>query len=351
VLWFEREVVGALVSTEDRVVRSSVEAFVDGTLRSMPGATTWLDARRHVSWRNQFLFNLALARLGAGVELDPVWNVQLHTGDVTVEDAGPRPRVVWHGRPARIVHRAGVGRYKSLALVGRYAAVEDPLPASRPSDPYDAFLTALCAWIGRHGLGALRWSFYGTLDGHDGRMRDSSRLPLLALLHDLVRSNGCSRVLETGTARGVSTACMAAAVARRSGARVVTFDVQPLPERDELWNALPAPAREAIDARHEDSIAGMRALVNAGERFHAALLDSEHTEEQLWAEFELATQLVHPSGLILAHDVTWIEGLQRAVERIEAADYGVTRLWATEDGASIEERLGLAVIENRRRDG
>jgi hypothetical protein len=35
-LWFEREVVGALVSSEDRAVRSSVEAFVDGSLRDMP---------------------------------------------------------------------------------------------------------------------------------------------------------------------------------------------------------------------------------------------------------------------------------------------------------------------------
>jgi hypothetical protein len=35
-LWFEREVVGALVTTGDGGVRSSVEAFVDGALRDMP---------------------------------------------------------------------------------------------------------------------------------------------------------------------------------------------------------------------------------------------------------------------------------------------------------------------------
>jgi hypothetical protein len=37
-LWFEREVVGALVTSEDGGVRSSVEAFVDGALRDMPEA-------------------------------------------------------------------------------------------------------------------------------------------------------------------------------------------------------------------------------------------------------------------------------------------------------------------------
>ncbi|HLM28414.1 MAG TPA: hypothetical protein VK360_00715 [Acidimicrobiales bacterium] len=35
-LWFEREVVGALVATPDPAVRSSVEAFVDGSLRDKP---------------------------------------------------------------------------------------------------------------------------------------------------------------------------------------------------------------------------------------------------------------------------------------------------------------------------
>jgi hypothetical protein len=36
VLWFEREVVGALIQSRDPAVRSAVEAFVDGSLRDMP---------------------------------------------------------------------------------------------------------------------------------------------------------------------------------------------------------------------------------------------------------------------------------------------------------------------------
>lgn len=35
-LWLEREVVGALTDSGDPQVRSSVEAFVDGSLRDMP---------------------------------------------------------------------------------------------------------------------------------------------------------------------------------------------------------------------------------------------------------------------------------------------------------------------------
>jgi hypothetical protein len=36
VLWFEREVVGTLIQSRDPAVRSSVEGFVDGSLRDMP---------------------------------------------------------------------------------------------------------------------------------------------------------------------------------------------------------------------------------------------------------------------------------------------------------------------------
>ena len=35
-LWFEREVVGALIESPDQSLRSSVEGFVDGTLRDWP---------------------------------------------------------------------------------------------------------------------------------------------------------------------------------------------------------------------------------------------------------------------------------------------------------------------------
>jgi hypothetical protein len=35
-LWFEREVVGALTESPDQPLRSAVESFVDGSLRDMP---------------------------------------------------------------------------------------------------------------------------------------------------------------------------------------------------------------------------------------------------------------------------------------------------------------------------
>ncbi|MFT2675585.1 hypothetical protein, partial [Escherichia coli] len=60
----------------------------------------------------------------------------------------------------------------------------------------------------------------------------------------------------------------------------------------------------------------MRACLEAGERFEAALLDSVHSEEQVWAEFQLDTRLVCPSGLLLIHDARYRDGtVGEALER------------------------------------
>ena len=81
-----------------------------------------------------------------------------------------------------------------------------------------------------------------------------------------------------------------------------------------------------------------------------ALLDSLHTKKHVWAEFQLATQLVCPGGLILIHDAALEYGsVEGALQQIEQAGYGVTRLWTAECGVSEDDHLGLAVIENRLR--
>jgi len=215
-------------------------------------------------------------------------------------------------------------------------------------DGYASFLTALRTWVGRHGLTALAWSFYGTTDARTAQVSDLATLPLLAVLHYLIRANGCVRVLESGTARGVSAACLASAVAHRPQGRVVTMDPYSHPERTELWAALPEAISSCIEARAVGSLEGMTSALAAGERYDAALLDSLHTAEHVWAEFDLARQLVCPGGLLLIHDVRYAHGtVEEALQRIEASGYGVVRLWTAEGGVCEDDRLGLAVIENR----
>ncbi|HET7237984.1 MAG TPA: hypothetical protein VFI76_03085, partial [Terrimicrobiaceae bacterium] len=86
---------------------------LDGLLRRWPSAIAWVDERRDIWWRNQFVFNLALARLRCAVELDPVFNIQLNSQDVAL--SGDRETAMsahWHGQRVRVLHFNGGGRKK-----------------------------------------------------------------------------------------------------------------------------------------------------------------------------------------------------------------------------------------------
>jgi predicted O-methyltransferase YrrM len=312
----------------------------------MPGAIDWLEANRRVAWRNQFLFNLALARLRCGVELDERYNLQLNGSDADVQSTAGPPRVSWQGRGVRVLHANGWGRNKYPQLRGLYAKVPDPLVGQGDGDLYADFLKALRAWIGRYGVTALGYSFQGVLEEDDARVRDPSTLPTLALLHYLARASGWARVLETGTARGVSAACLASAVSHRPGSRVVSYDPVDYPERGPLWEALPERMRGCIEQRQVDALVGMREALERGERYEGALLDSQHTEEQVAAELELALALVEPGGLVLIHDWRAISAVDAAVARADAAGHPLARLLG---GGSVAEDdgLGLAAVTVR----
>lgn len=323
---------------------------LDRLLRGWRQAVEWIDERPDISWRNQFVFNLALAHLKCGLELRDVYNVQLNTQDVELRRAAGRFQAGWHGRVARVLHFNGNGRSKYPEWRHQFSRSPDPLLGAGDGDNYAEFLVALRTWVGSFGKRSLAWSFYGTTDGSDAQVRDPGTMPLLGLLHYLIRSNGCVRVLEAGTAKGVSTACLASAVCHRNGGLVVTFDPAPHAERVELWEALPLRMGACIEQRTMGSVEGMAQALAAGEKFEAALLDSLHTEEQVWAEFQLAAQLVVAGGLILIHDPGYALGtVEQALQFIEAAGYNVVRLWMAEGGVAEDDHLGLAVIENRRR--
>lgn len=323
---------------------------LDAAIRAMTGAVRWVDARRDTWWRNQFVFNLALARLQCGVEIDPTFNLQLHVRDVQMKEEGVVLSADWLGRAVRVLHFSGAGKQKYAAWRGRYARVPDPIPPTGAGDAYSQFVAALRTWIGRYGTKALVWSFYGKADASTAHVPDSAVFPLFAALHYLIRSNGCIRVLESGTARGVSAACLASAVAHRAGCRVVTLDPNHYPERDDLWHTLPAHMQQCIEPRMVDGVQGMQAEIAAGAQYDAILLDSIHEADHVWNEFQAAAQLVRPRGLILIHDPIFVHGtVPEALKRIEDSGFGVVRLWAADSPVREDDHLGLALIENRRR--
>jgi hypothetical protein len=323
---------------------------LDGVVREMSNAAKWADGNAKVWWRNQFIFNLALARMRCGIELDSTFNVQLHVQEVQLNKKGARTFAKWRGKNVRVLHFSGGAKQKYPELRSQFSTVAEPLVGQGDGDGYSVFLNALRAWSGKYGLAGLAWSFYGLTDGSKpAQVRDPSTFPLFAALHYLIRSNGCVRVLETGTARGISAACFASAVAHREGAKVVTLDLFEHEGRHELWDSLPDNFRNCIEERQVEAITGLKSALDAGEQYDAILLDSIHLAEHVWEEFHLASKLVSEGGLILIHDAIYADGtVDGALRKIIAEGYGLVRLWTAESGVAEDDRLGLAVVENRR---
>ena len=234
---------------------------LDNRIRCMNQPARWVDDPViNIPWRNQFIFNLALAPSDCGVELDGRYNVQLHAQRINFFEGASGIGAWTDGLSAKGVHFNGWGKAKASEWRGRFRDVSRTVVPTNVRDlGYEQFVSALRKWINHLGIDALAWSFYGTTDGRSARVTDPTTFPLFGALHYLIRANGCRRVIETGTAKGVSAACLAAAVAHRKDAAVVTLDFDVWPEREILWAMLPASMRECIVPRQIDAIAGLPA--------------------------------------------------------------------------------------------
>src|ERR1700752_163868 len=93
---------------------------LDGLIRSWKQATRWVDERHDVWWRNQFVFNLALAHRHCGVELDASHNVQLNSQNVQLEEIDGEVKAFWQNQPVRVLHFNGNGRHKYPELKERF---------------------------------------------------------------------------------------------------------------------------------------------------------------------------------------------------------------------------------------
>jgi hypothetical protein len=84
---------------------------LDRFMRSIaPRAPNWLDSPPYIGARNQFIFNLALARLGCGLALDELYNMLPSVRSLNLDQSSSPPRATCEERDVRIIHFAGSGR-------------------------------------------------------------------------------------------------------------------------------------------------------------------------------------------------------------------------------------------------
>ena len=85
--------------------------LVDRTIRNWPRANACTYNGGKVIWRNQFVFNLALAVLRDVIPLDQAYNIQLHKMAAVWSDDTP----YWNSRPAKVLHFTGPAKFNKTS--------------------------------------------------------------------------------------------------------------------------------------------------------------------------------------------------------------------------------------------
>jgi len=181
----------------------------------------------------------------------------------------------------------------------------------------------------------------GTLAGPQGEV-----------LYALVRAIRPSLVVETGTANGVSTTFLLAALERNRAGRLVSidlpfraedgrieslvdgaeidpYDLSPVPPGKEPGWIVPDRLRKRWELRLGDARDLLPAAV-AEEEVGLFFHDSAHTREHMLFEFETAWPRIAPGGVLAADDV-----FQRKHDALPSFARSVGRPWRTFDGLGL----------------
>lgn len=151
------------------------------------------------------------------------------------------------------------------------------------------------------------------------------------------------RVLEVGTAAGVTAARLADEAAPGLLVCVDTFVYRADPHRAdsdaERWAKWRANARPCMRLWYGDL--GSFAAVAAPAAFDVALVDADHTLPGVLSDLVLAARLVRPGGLLLAHDY----GDPNWPDVTAAVDH-----FARTFGHALVERVGSLVVLRAREE-
>ncbi len=143
----------------------------------------------------------------------------------------------------------------------------------------------------------------------------SVELEVGRLWHSLVLLLQPHLVLETGTFKGYSTACIASALVTLGGdRRVITIDPEPQP--GQIWEG--TDLESVISLRPQKSEDAFPELAGAKMQFDMLVLDSDHHYDTIMTELMLYEPLLKEGGTILMHDSLFFDGVGAATRQLLA---------------------------------
>ena len=176
----------------------------------------------------------------------------------------------------------------------------------------------------------------------------SVELEVGRLWHSLVLLLQPRMILETGTFKGYSTACIASALTTMGGdRRVITID--PAPHEDQVWAG--TELESVVTLRRQTSQDAFADLNLAGTRFDMLVLDSDHHYDTIMSELMLYEPMLNVGGVILLHDSLFFDGVGAAVRQLLANPRFQGLTLDTPRHAAPEERCPGVTIVRKDREG
>jgi lipopolysaccharide biosynthesis glycosyltransferase len=265
---------------------------LDNAMRSMsPEGILWMDRCTERPWREQALFNLALARLDSGQELDIRYNFQLLWGEASIHVKENHVVASADAKPIHILHYNGIpGRAKYKGMEGIYTNVSPCKFSGHSTKAQEEFLEL----VYRYAAGQV--SRENTLSAHsyESMMKMDN---VLRFVHHICTEKRPEKILDINTFEGVIGGCLSTYALENKGAMVRISN-----RHSPLVDSLSDETKEVIKPIDGEIFVECKSLHKQKESFDLIAMDTSLNEKNTSMLIMLASRMISKNGCILIHD-------------------------------------------------
>lgn len=264
---------------------------IDNVMRAMsPEAGMWLDENPGSSWREQAILNLAVARLGNGIELDYRYNCQLLTVPAQIHRQGEHIHATHDGQLMHVVHFNGdKGRERYKEVKGAFKKAVDL--GRQDISVGDAFLSVEQE-IGRYARSVRRSG--DTVSVHRFELVDKMGWPMRVLYNAFYQERPAS-VLDIDTLEGVF-----AYMLRKVGGAGCSVKRIEEDSKADLLDQMILVDDGSLKRVKGDPFVTCKEM---RDRFDMILMDTKRNEKNTTMLAFLAQRLLNEGGVLLIHDI------------------------------------------------
>ncbi|MBS1722335.1 MAG: NPCBM/NEW2 domain-containing protein [Armatimonadetes bacterium] len=314
------------------VIAATRQAFLglENAMRdTMPFAAYWERELPDVKWREQGIFNIALARTRRWTELSPVFNCQLAMSTNKVEFLEEnRPYATVNGVPAKIIHFNGMpGRehYRHVRSTYRDGLTK---PFGQAHIPGHQDILATAARLFRHCYRPTASLAYNAQDAfwEQGEM--------WAKLWSVVQALHKPRVLELWTFAMSTTVLLMRTAELQQGSFVCLSKSEP-----PAW--LPRIMGDRLKVGDVELLA--EELVSQKETYDVICMDTSNNARYTFNAFALAQKLLTPEGRLLLIDVKHpVNDVLTFIEKLRSMGFHDKLLYTSDTAGLYELTLNAA---------